>query len=120
MTGWARHLVPPDEADPITLAKARTQLSAEAQWAVEWIEQLGDMALIAEEGLHTGCTIAAADGSFKDQRGISGYVLVHAPTGQRINGANQVPGEETDQASYQSELAAIYGTLLNALQDTRY
>jgi ribonuclease HI len=68
------------------------------------------MALIVE-GLRTGCTIAAADGSFKDQRGTSGYALVHASTGQRINGANQVPGEETDQASYQSELTGIYGTL---------
>jgi hypothetical protein len=56
--------------------------------------------------------IAAADGSFKDQRGTLGYALVHAPTGQRINGANQVPGEETDQASYQNELTGIYGTLL--------
>jgi tellurite resistance protein len=55
------------------------QLSAEAQWTVEWIKQLGDTALVAE-GLRTGCTIAAADGSFKDQRGTLGYALVHAPT----------------------------------------
>jgi hypothetical protein len=111
MTGWAQQLVPPAKPDPITLDEARTQLSADAQWAVEWIEQLSNTALLAE-GLRTGRTIAAANGTFKEQRGASGFALVHEPTAQRINGANQVLGEETDQVAYRSELAGIYGTLL--------
>jgi hypothetical protein len=82
----------------ITLSEAQTKLAAETQWAVEWIEQIGDTAIIAQ-GLGTSHTIAAADGSFKDLCGTSEFALVHKPTGQRINGANQVPGEETDQAS---------------------
>jgi hypothetical protein len=78
---------------------------------VGWFEQLSNTTLLAD-GLRTGRTIAAADGSFKDRRGTSGFALVHEPSGQRINGANQVPGEATDQAAYRSELAGIYGTLI--------
>jgi hypothetical protein len=111
MTGLARPMVAPDETGPTTLDEARTQLSADAQWAVEWFEQLGNTALLAD-GLRMGRTIAAADGSFKDRRGTLGFALVHEPSGQRINGANQVPGEATDQAAYWSELAGIYGTLI--------
>jgi hypothetical protein len=53
MTGWARPMVAPEKTDPTTLDEARAQLSADAQCAVEWFEQLGDTALLAD-GLRTG------------------------------------------------------------------
>jgi hypothetical protein len=55
-----------------------------------------------------------AGGSFKDMRGTSGFALIREVSHQRINGANQVPGEDTDQASYRSKLAGSYGVLLLA------
>jgi hypothetical protein len=48
MTGLARPMVAPDETGPTTLDEASTQLSADAQWAVEWFEQLGNTALLAD------------------------------------------------------------------------
>ena len=112
-TGWARYLKLPHETAPTTIDEAKAKLPAEAQWAIEWMEQIGGLEHLAA-GLRTGRTIAIADGSFKDLRGTSGFALIHADSHQRINVANQVPGEDSDQASYRSELAGIYGALLLA------
>ncbi len=111
--GWARYMVIPDDTLPTDIEEVRGQLPAEAQWAVEWLEQIGGLDHLAA-GIQTGTTIAIADGSFKDLRGTSGFALIHGDSQQRINGANQVPGEASDQASYRSELAGIYGALLLA------
>jgi hypothetical protein len=70
--------------------------------------------LFLAEGIWSGTTAAVADGSFKDMQGTSGFTLIQEFSHQHINGDNQVPGEDTDQASYRSELAGIYGVLLPA------
>jgi hypothetical protein len=106
-------MVIPDETPPSNIDEARRQLPEEAQRAVEWLEQIGELEQLAA-GIQTGTTIAIADGSFKDLRGTSGFALIHGDSYQRINGANQVPGEDSDQVSYRSELAGIYGALLLA------
>jgi hypothetical protein len=41
-TGRARYKVIPDETPPSNIEEARHQLPVEAQWAVEWLEQIGD------------------------------------------------------------------------------
>ena len=91
--GWTRYMVIPDDTLPADIEEVRGQLPAEAQWAVEWLEQIGGLDHLAA-GIQTGTTIAIADGSFKDLRGTSGFALIYGDSQQRINGANQVPGEE--------------------------
>jgi hypothetical protein len=107
--GHARWSFPPTNIEE----EARSQLPAEAQWAVERLEQLGELEHLAA-GIQTGNTIAIADGTFKDIRGTSGFALIHGDSHQGINEANQVPGEDSDQASYRSELAGVYDALLLA------
>jgi hypothetical protein len=113
VTGWMDYMDTLEETTPTNIDKARKQLPGEAQWAVEWMEQIGHLNHLAK-GIRTGTTTAVADGSLKDLRGTSGFALIHEVSHQHINGTNQVPGEDLDQASYRSELAGIYGVLLLA------
>jgi hypothetical protein len=43
VTGWTRYMDTPEETAPTNIDKARGQLPAEAQWAVEWLEQIGHL-----------------------------------------------------------------------------
>jgi hypothetical protein len=82
-TSWAWYMVIPDKTPPSNIDEARRQLLAEAQWAVEWLEQIGELEHLAA-GIQTGTTIAIADGSFKDLRGMSSSMETHinVSTGQ--------------------------------------
>jgi hypothetical protein len=51
------------------------------------------------------------DGSYKDEKGASAWVLEGASNRNRIRGYNQVPGATTDQSPYRSELAGLLGTV---------
>ena len=52
-----------------------------------------------------------SDGSFKDGRGTSAFVLEDERQKGRVMGVNAVPGEFEDQSAYRSELAGVSGII---------
>jgi hypothetical protein len=87
------------------------QLPPEQAWAVEYLVDSGHIEAIAI-GLAAGTVIAVADGSFKNQLGTAAFTLIDEQTGHRLEGANVVPGQPSDQSAYRSELAGIFGILI--------
>jgi hypothetical protein len=83
-------------------------------WAIQEITTPGDGIAMAQ-AIRNGTAIAVSDGSYKDGRGTSAFILeVSAnfdPTG-RIVGVNSMPGEKEDpQTSYRSELGGVSGVV---------
>jgi hypothetical protein len=64
------------------------------------------------DALKEGTCLSVSDGSFKDMRSTSGFLL-EGPAGEAgwIYGTNAVPGARPDQDSYRGELGGIMGVL---------
>jgi hypothetical protein len=87
------------------------QLPPKQVWAVEYLVDSGHIEATAL-GLAAGTEIAVADGSFKNQLGTAAFTLINEQTGHRLEGANLVPGQPSDQSAYQSELAGLFGIMI--------
>ena len=59
-----------------------------------------------------GNAIALSDGSFKNQRGASAWVIEGDNEIGRIKGWNMVPGSNEDQSAYRSELTGLLALLV--------
>ena len=59
--------------------------------------------------IQDGTAIAVSDGSYKTEFGTSALALEGEDSTNRIVAVNVVPGDPTDQSSYRSELAGIFG-----------
>ena len=57
--------------------------------------------------------IAVSDGSFKDYKGTSAFVIEVSPSQQlgHAIGVNAIPGEPVDQSPYRSELGGVSGII---------
>ncbi len=97
-------------ATPTTLEESIQSLPSAAQWSVRNLKSSDNGELIAK-AITEGTAIAVCDGSYKEGKGSSAWVLEGAsPTG-RIIGSNLLPGISSGQNSYRSELAGLYGIL---------
>jgi hypothetical protein len=64
-------------------------------------------------GLAAGTVIAVADRSFKNQfLGTAAFTLIDENTGHRLEGANLVRGQPSDQSAHRSELAGLFGIMI--------
>jgi hypothetical protein len=96
---------------PRSFQESVQQLPPEQAWAVEYLVDSGNIEVIAI-GLAAGTVIAVADESFKNQLGTSAFTLIDENTGHRLEGANLVPGQPSDQSAYRSELAGLFGIMI--------
>ena len=95
---------------PDSLTERLEQLPSSALWAVSdctFQDDGHDLVL----SIRDGTTIGVSDGSYKNDIGTSAWVL-EDPTGNRIMGANVIPGAILDQSSYRSKLGGIYAMIL--------
>jgi len=60
----------------------------------------------------THTALAVSDGSFQEQTGASAWIIEGTGTEDRIEGSMITPGQKSDQSSFRSEAAGIYGALL--------
>ena len=96
---------------PNSLEAARRSLPSSDIWAA-------DILIHNDEGLAVALAIkartayAVSDGSYKDQRGTSAFLL-QGPDGTngRILGMNEIPGSDQDQSPYRAELGGILGVI---------
>jgi hypothetical protein len=94
---------------PRTLQQHIERLPSSIAWCIKHFEASDNGEVIAE-ALKKGEAIAVCDGSFKDEKGASAWVLEGASNRNRIRGFNRVPGAIHDQSPYRSELAGLLGT----------
>jgi hypothetical protein len=95
---------------PTSLHQHITRMNPSESWCINNFEASDNGEEIAE-ALKKGEAIAVCDGSYKDEKGASAWVLEGATDSNRIKGYNQVPGATTDQSPYRSELAGLLGTV---------
>jgi hypothetical protein len=101
----------PTPAIPTNLESAQATTPKPDIWAVDVLKHSDEGRDVAES-IRQGTAYAVSDGSFKEQRGTSAFLL-EGPTGEatRIIGMNEIPGSLEDQSAYRSELGGISGVL---------
>ena len=111
LKGSAPSLDHPPPSRPATLEEARRTLPHSDIWATDILVHSDDGASVAAAIL-AGTAYAVSDGSFKQQRGTSAFLLegIDGET-NRIVGFNEIPGAQEDQPPYRSELGGISGIL---------
>jgi hypothetical protein len=78
---------------------------------VEDLQHSDDGRSVAD-AIGLGVAYAVSDGSFKQGRGTSAFLLEGSGGAVgRILGANEIPGAEVDQSAYRSELGGISGVI---------
>jgi hypothetical protein len=96
---------------PSTLEEARQQRLHGDKWAISWFVSSDNGANLAE-AIRKGIAYGVSDGSYKDERGTSAFLL-EGGSGEtnRIMGGNEIPGYSTEQSSYRAELGGIEGII---------
>jgi hypothetical protein len=105
------HLLVPSRPPPTTLDDASKALPRLDQWAIDecWHSDNG---LHLATALRHGTALAISDGSYKQDRGTSAFLLQGPLKAQfRILGVNRTPGAPADQSAYRAELSGISGIL---------
>ena len=107
-------ILPP--TPPLSLAAAIENLPPGSKWAVSRFDATDNGHRIAQ-AIRNGTAIALSDGSYKDAFGTSAIIIEAEDADHNIIAVNVVPGNPSDQNSYRSELAGIFGqiTLVNAI-----
>jgi hypothetical protein len=99
---------------PAELTTAITIVDPQYLWATETL-LYSDSGVSVAQAIRDGTGLAVSDGSFKDSRSTSAFLLEgSAGASGRIYGTNRVPGQHMDQDSYRGELGGILGVLLTA------
>jgi hypothetical protein len=99
---------------PTELATAITIVDPQYLWATETLLHTDNGVAVAQ-AIRDGTGLAVSDGSFKDSRSTSAFLLEgSAGASGRIYGTNRVPGQRMDQDSYRGELGGILGVLHTA------
>jgi hypothetical protein len=95
----------------LSLDSAVASIPLSYKWTIANVFHSDNGQAVAD-ALKAGTCLSVSDGSFKDMRSTSGFLL-EDPTGEegRIYGTNAVPGARTDQDSYRGELGGIMGVL---------
>jgi hypothetical protein len=98
-------------ATSTSFEQARLRRPILDQWSIPEITMADDGKDIAQ-AISRGSAIAVSDGSYKDGRGTSAFILEISDnfdrTG-RIVGVNSIPGENEDQSLYRSEIGGVSG-----------
>jgi hypothetical protein len=109
--GSAKNLRIPLPERPTTLEEARCTISPPDRWAVDQLIHSDDGASVAT-AIAAGTAYAVSDGSFKQQRGTSAFLLEGSDgSDNRVVGLNEIPGEADEQSAYRSELGGISGVI---------
>jgi hypothetical protein len=98
-------------ATPTTLEESLHNLLSAAQWSVRNFKSSDNGELIAKT-ITEGISKAVYDGSYKEGKGSTAWVLEGASMTGRIIGSNLPRGISLGQNSYRSELAGLYGMLI--------
>ena len=80
------------------------------RWAVSEFT-LSDNGIAIAQALIQGTAIAVSDGSFKDSQGTSAFILEGCSKAGRLVGVNVIPGDDSSQSPYRSELGGVAGIL---------
>jgi hypothetical protein len=75
---------------------------------------------VLAQALANGKAIAVCDGSYKQGRGASAWVIEGESSEGRIKGFNWVPGSTVNQSSYRSELAGLLGVVSFTVELCKY
>jgi hypothetical protein len=75
---------------------------------------------ILAQALAVGNAIAVCDGSYKQGKGASAWVIEGESSEGRIKGFNGVPGSTVNQSSYRSELAGLLGIVSFTVELCKY
>jgi hypothetical protein len=96
---------------PASLKEHIDQLPQSIKWCIAhfWSEDNGE--LIAN-AITQHTAIALSDGSYKDSRGASAWVLEADSSVGRIKGWTMVPGTTEDHSAYRSELTGLLAILV--------
>jgi hypothetical protein len=86
-------------------------LPSPSSWTIASLLQLDNGVAVAQ-AIQDGVGLAVSDGSFKDARSTSAFLL-EGPTGAagRMYSTNRIPGQRLDQDSRRGELGGILGVL---------
>jgi hypothetical protein len=91
--GSASTLPVPAPEQPTTLEAARRTIAPLDRWAVDLLIHLDEGASVAS-AIAAGTAYAVSDGSFKQQRGTSAFVLEGSDgKASQVIGLNEIPGE---------------------------
>jgi hypothetical protein len=110
LMGSASWFATPRPDRPTSLDTARDSLDKRDIWAAEILIHDDDGATVASS-IQDGTAYAVSDGSYKDNRGTSAFLLESGTGDGRIIGMNEIPGAAKDQSPYRSELGGISGVL---------
>jgi len=95
-----------------TLEQYIEALPIEHKWPFAQFQKNNIEAVI--RSMQEGTAAVVSDGSFKQHKGASLWILEAKDVTGKVEGMNLVPGDEPIQSSYRSELAGLLGTILIA------
>ena len=110
LTGYGELVSALEEEQATTLQEyIASKVHPDAHWVVSEILSLDNGKQIME-ALCNGEEIAAvSDGSFKNGRGTASWIVQAADSEGEVCGVCLTPSQESDQSSYHSELAGLFG-----------
>jgi hypothetical protein len=106
-----KHQLIPVPPFPTQFDDVCTHLPLLDQWAVDecWHSDNG---FLVADAIGDGTALAISDGSYKNERGTSAFLLQGLSKEQgRILGVDCTPGDPSDQSAYRAELSGISGIL---------
>ena len=80
------------------------------RWAVGRFA-VADGGVTIAKAIRQGIAVAVCDGSYKEAFGTAAYVVEGATMAKRMVVVLVTPGEPSDQSSYRSELAGLFGVV---------
>jgi hypothetical protein len=99
----------PGVENTLSLAERNRDLPGASQWSVKNFTS-SDNGVSLDKAISDGIAVAICDGSSKEKKELSAWVL-EATVAGRISGFNFPPGLSTEQNSYRSKLAGLYGII---------
>jgi hypothetical protein len=99
------------QAPPLNLEDARQHRNSAYKWAISLIVS-NDNGQNLAKALRQGMAYGVSDGSYKDDRGTSAFLL-EGESGEtnQIMRVNKIPGDPTEQSLYRAEVGEIEGIL---------
>jgi hypothetical protein len=106
-------------APPKSLKHYIDALPIEVSWSMRNFISTDDGKILAQ-ALSNGTAIAVCDGSYKQGKGASAWVMEGDSSKGRIKGFNWVSGSTVNQSSYRSELAGLLGIVTFTIELCKY
>ena len=87
------------------------ELKQGERWAIKDVRMTQHINEIIDD-ITNGTAVGVSDGSFKDEFGTASWVIENFSGSQMIMGNVLVPGFQSNQSAYRSEIAGIYGLVM--------